>query len=63
MSLRFSEMCVDALDAAALAHWWSQALGWPVEAAEDDVGTRRLRKCAEPQSSKPRDRPRRRSAG
>lgn len=36
MSLRFSEMCVDALDAAALAHWWSQALGWPVEPAEDD---------------------------
>lgn len=36
MSLRFTEICVDALDAGALARWWSQALDWPVEASEDD---------------------------
>ena len=36
MTLRFSEICVDAVDAAGLARWWSLALGWHLEAAEDD---------------------------
>ena len=36
MSLRFTEICVDAHDTAALARWWSQALGWRVEPAQDD---------------------------
>lgn len=36
MSLRFAEICLDANDTSALSHWWSQALGWPVEAAQDD---------------------------
>ena len=35
-SLRFTEICVDARDTAALARWWSQALGWTLEPAEDD---------------------------
>ena len=36
MTLRFSEICVDAHDAGALAAWWSRVLGWPAE--EDDDG-------------------------
>lgn len=36
MSLRFTEICVDAHDTEALARWWSEALGWPLEAAEDE---------------------------
>ena len=36
MGLRFAEICVDANDTAALSAWWSQALGWPVEPADDD---------------------------
>ena len=36
MSLRFSEICVDAHDTAALARWWSQALGWTLQPADDD---------------------------
>jgi predicted enzyme related to lactoylglutathione lyase len=36
MSLRFTEICVDAHNTAALAQWWSQALGWAVSAAEDE---------------------------
>ena len=36
MSLRFTEICLDANDTEALAAWWSGALGWPVEPAEDD---------------------------
>ncbi|MGI9162750.1 MAG: VOC family protein [Mycobacterium sp.] len=36
MGLRFAEICVDANDTSALARWWSQALGWAVEPAEDD---------------------------
>ncbi|OBB58000.1 glyoxalase [Mycobacterium sp. 852013-51886_SCH5428379] len=35
MSLRFSDLCVDAKDARALADWWSQVLGWPAEDAGD----------------------------
>lgn len=36
MSLKFAEICLDANDTAALASWWSRALGWPLEEAEDD---------------------------
>ena len=36
MSLRFSEICLDANDTAVLARWWSHALGWAVEPAEDE---------------------------
>lgn len=36
MSVRFTEICVDAHDAAALSRWWSQVLGWALDAAEDD---------------------------
>ncbi len=36
MSLRFTEICVDAHDTAALARWWSQALGWALKPADDD---------------------------
>ncbi|CAJ1580681.1 VOC family protein [[Mycobacterium] wendilense] len=35
MALRFSEVCIDAADPPALAHWWSTALGWPTEPTED----------------------------
>jgi predicted enzyme related to lactoylglutathione lyase len=35
MTLRFSEICVDAHDAEALAAWWSRVLGWPAEEDED----------------------------
>jgi catechol 2,3-dioxygenase-like lactoylglutathione lyase family enzyme len=35
VSLRFSEICIDAHDAAALAQWWSRVLGWPAEPADD----------------------------
>ena len=34
--LRFTEICIDAHDTGALATWWSRALGWPVEATEDE---------------------------
>ena len=36
MSLRFTEICLDARDTAELARWWSQVLGWTLESAEDD---------------------------
>jgi len=35
MGLRFSEICIDADDVEALARWWSEALGWPLETDED----------------------------
>ena len=35
MSLRFSELCIDAADVHALGQWWSAALGWPSEVTED----------------------------
>ena len=34
--LRFTEICIDAHDTGMLAEWWSRALGWKVEPAEDD---------------------------
>lgn len=40
--LRFTEVCIDAHDTGALAAWWSQVLGWPVEPTEDE-GDWRLR--------------------
>ena len=36
MTLRFSEICIDAHDVDALAAWWSRVLGWPAERAYDD---------------------------
>ncbi|WP_422745537.1 VOC family protein [Mycobacterium sp. WMMD1722] len=35
MTLRFSDLCIDANDTRALASWWSQVLGWPMEDADD----------------------------
>ena len=35
MSLRFSELCIDAADIHALGQWWSVALSWPSEITED----------------------------
>jgi predicted enzyme related to lactoylglutathione lyase len=36
MSLRFSELCIDAADVHALGAWWGRVLGWPSEVTEDD---------------------------
>lgn len=35
MSLRFTELCIDAVDVHSLGHWWAEALGWPSEVTED----------------------------
>jgi len=41
MSLRFSEVCIDADDIHALAGWWASVLGWSVEDTDDgDVALR-----------------------
>lgn len=36
MTLRLTEIGVDARDTAGLAAWWSAALGWPAEPADDE---------------------------
>jgi catechol 2,3-dioxygenase-like lactoylglutathione lyase family enzyme len=35
MTLRFSEVCIDAADIDALGQWWSSVLGWPAETTDD----------------------------
>ena len=35
MTLRFSEVCIDAADIHALGQWWSTVLGWSPEVTED----------------------------
>ncbi|WP_237572207.1 VOC family protein [Mycolicibacterium lacusdiani] len=35
MTLRFSDVCIDARDVRALASWWATVLGWPAEDADD----------------------------
>ncbi|MGB3486148.1 MAG: VOC family protein [Mycobacterium sp.] len=35
MSLRFTEVCIDAADIHTLGKWWSQVLGWPSEITDD----------------------------
>ena len=35
MTLRFSEVCIDAADVHALGQWWAGALGWPAETTDD----------------------------
>jgi predicted enzyme related to lactoylglutathione lyase len=35
MTLRFSEVCIDAADIHALAQWWSSVLGWSAETTDD----------------------------
>jgi Glyoxalase-like domain len=35
MTLRFSEICVDATDAHSLGAWWSEFLGWSSKVSED----------------------------
>jgi predicted enzyme related to lactoylglutathione lyase len=35
VSLRFSEVCIDANDIHALGQWWATALGWPSEVTDD----------------------------
>jgi hypothetical protein len=35
VTLRFSEVCIDAGDIDALGQWWATALGWPLSATED----------------------------
>ena len=43
MGLRFTDLCIDAADAEALASWWSSVLGWPTEPSDDDDGDVALR--------------------
>ena len=41
MTLRFSDVCIDARDIHSLASWWGTALGWPWEdTSEGDVAVR-----------------------
>ncbi len=41
MTLRLSEICIDAFDPAALGQWWAAALEWSSEITEDgDVAVR-----------------------
>ena len=35
MTLRFSDVCIDATNVDALGQWWSEALGWPAETTDD----------------------------
>ncbi|MFC7677013.1 VOC family protein [Mycolicibacterium sp. GCM10028919] len=35
MTLRFSDVCIDARDVRALASWWATVLGWPAEDTDD----------------------------
>lgn len=35
MTLRFSEICIDATDIHSLGAWWSEVLGWPLEVTAD----------------------------
>ncbi|CAN5479174.1 VOC family protein [soil metagenome] len=35
MSLRFSELCIDAADIHALGRWWANVLDWPLEVTDD----------------------------
>jgi predicted enzyme related to lactoylglutathione lyase len=35
MTLRFTEVCIDAADIHALGRWWADVLGWPVEDTDD----------------------------
>jgi predicted enzyme related to lactoylglutathione lyase len=35
VTLRFSEVCIDAADIHALGQWWSTVLDWPSEVTED----------------------------
>jgi predicted enzyme related to lactoylglutathione lyase len=35
VTLKFTEMCVDAHDVNALSAFWSTVLGWPTEPTED----------------------------
>ncbi|BDX30797.1 hypothetical protein TUM20985_13440 [Mycobacterium antarcticum] len=46
MTLRFSDVCIDAADVHALGQWWSDALGWPAETTDD--GDVQLRATAGP---------------
>ena len=41
MTLRFSDVCIDAADIHALGRWWSSVLGWRAETTDDgDVALR-----------------------
>jgi predicted enzyme related to lactoylglutathione lyase len=35
MTLRLTEVCIDAADIHALGRWWADVLGWPVEDTDD----------------------------
>lgn len=35
MTLRFTEVCIDAADIHALGQWWAGVLGWPAETTDD----------------------------
>jgi hypothetical protein len=35
MTLRFSDVCIDAADIHTLGTWWSTVLGWPSEVTVD----------------------------
>ncbi len=36
MSIRIQSLAIDTTDPAALARWWSEALGWPLTFEDDD---------------------------
>jgi catechol 2,3-dioxygenase-like lactoylglutathione lyase family enzyme len=35
VTLRFTEVCIDASDVQALSRWWAEVLGWPLQATDD----------------------------
>jgi hypothetical protein len=35
MGLKFSTICIDAVDIHSLSAWWSEVLGWPSEVDSD----------------------------
>lgn len=36
MALRWHSTCIDSIDPAPLARWWSELLGWPITDEDDD---------------------------
>jgi predicted enzyme related to lactoylglutathione lyase len=36
MSLRWQSTCIDSVDPAPLARWWSELLGWPITDEDED---------------------------
>jgi hypothetical protein len=40
MSLRWEEVVVDCRDQAALGRWWAEALGWEIDADDEETELR-----------------------